>query len=77
MSLEVTLLRLLKFRERYERLARAVPRTALESRSQYILDDFGKYFAEFPDVERLELESFSLWFFTFAHPTLNEEQRAL
>ena len=77
MSLEVTLLRLLQHRERYERLARAVPRNALESRSQYILDDFGKYFAEFPDVERLELEPFSLWFFSFAHPTLTEEQRAL
>ncbi|MGH1510394.1 AAA family ATPase [Ralstonia solanacearum] len=77
MSLEVTLLRLLKHRERYERLARAVPRTGLEQRSQYILEDFGKYFAEFPEVVRLELEPFALWFFAFAHPTFTEEQRAL
>ncbi|MGU2415999.1 AAA family ATPase [Burkholderia cenocepacia] len=77
MSLETTLLRLLKTRERYERLARAVPRNALELKSKAILDDFGKFFAEFPDVQRIELEPFNLWFCTFAHPTLNDEQRAL
>lgn len=77
MSLEVTLLQLLRYRERYERLAKAVPKAALEPKSVFILDDFGKFFKEFPDVERIEFEPFNLYFTTFAHPTLTEEQRAL
>ena len=75
--METTLLQLLKTRERYERLAKAVPKAALEPKSVFILDDFGKFFAEFSEVQRIELEPFNLWFCSFAHPTLTEEQRAL
>lgn len=77
MSIEVTLLQLLKYRERYERLAKAVPTAALEAKSVVILGDYGKFFTEFPDPPRIELEPFMLWFGTFAHPTLTPEQLAL
>ncbi|ABA50264.1 hypothetical protein DR61_1314 [Burkholderia pseudomallei] len=77
MSIEVTLLQLLKYRERYERLAKAVPTAALESKSVVILGDYGKFFTEFPDQQRIELEPFMLWFGTFAHPSLTQEQLAL
>jgi len=75
-SLEVTLLRLLKYRDKYERLAKAVPKSALEVKSAVILEDFGKFFAEFPDAERIDHEPFMLWFRVFAHPGLTEEQKA-
>lgn len=77
MSIEVTLLQLLKYRERYERLAKAVPTAALEAKSVVILGDYGKFFTEFPDQQRIELEPFMLWFGTFAHPTLTAEQLGL
>jgi replicative DNA helicase len=77
MSLEITLLRLFKYKERYERLAKAVPKVALEEKSKVILEDFGKFFAEMEGVERIELDPFMLWFGTFAHPTLTAEQLAL
>lgn len=76
MSLEVTLLRLLKYRDRYERLSKAVPRAALEVKSAVILEDFGKFFTEFPDCARIELEPFMLWFRVFAHPGMTEEKTA-
>ncbi|QRR06444.1 AAA family ATPase [Burkholderia sp. MS455] len=77
MSIEVTLLQLLKYRERYERLAKAVPTAALEAKSVVILGDYRKFFTEFPEQQRIELEPFMLWFGTFAHPTLTPEQLGL
>lgn len=77
MSIEVTLLQLLKYRERYERLAKAIPTAALEAKSVVILGDYGKFFSEFPEQQRIELEPFMLWFGTFAHPTLTAEQLGL
>jgi replicative DNA helicase len=77
MSIEVTLLQLLKYRDRYERLAKAVPTAALDAKSVVFLKDFGDYFKEFPDVTRIEHEPFMLWFKVFQHPTLNAEQLGL
>jgi replicative DNA helicase len=77
MSLEITLLRLFKSKERYDRLAKAVPTVALEEKSKVILADFGKYFTEFAGVDRIELDPFMLWFGSFAHPTLTPEQLGL
>jgi len=77
LSIEITLLQLLKYRERYERLAKAVPKAALEAKSVVFLDDFGKFFKEFPDIQRIDFEPFMLWFKAFAHPTLTAEQMTL
>lgn len=51
-----------------------MPRDAITRESQTILDDFGKFFAEFPDVERIDHSNFMLWFKAFAHPTLRDAQ---
>jgi replicative DNA helicase len=77
LSIEITLLQLLKYRDRYERLARRVPKSSIEFKSSILLSDFGAFFKEFPDVQRIEFESFMLWFKAFQHPTLNAEQAAL
>lgn len=77
MSIEVTLLQLLKYRSRYERLAKAVPTAALEAKSVIFLKDFGAYFSEHQGIEKIEYEPFMLWFKLFAHPTLNAEQLGL
>lgn len=77
MSLDLTTLRLLKYRERYEKLARSVPKRALDTRTQIIFDDFGDFFREFPDVNVIEPGSFMLWFKGFKHPTLKEDAAAV
>lgn len=77
MSLDLTVLRLLKYRERYERLARAVPRRALDSKTAIILDDFGAFFREFPDAKVIDPGPFMLWFKGFRHPSLKDEAAAV
>ena len=77
MSLDLTTLRLLKYRERYERLARSVPKRALDTRTAILLDDFGAFFREFPEVNRIEPGSFMLWFKGFRHLGLKDEALAV
>jgi replicative DNA helicase len=77
MSLDITVLRLLKYRERYERLARNVPPKALDTRTKIVLDDFGAFFREFPNATKIEPGSFMLWFKGFRHPTLKDEAAAI
>lgn len=77
MSLDITILRVLKTREKYQRLARGVPMNAIDERTKILLADFGAYFAEFPDVKKLDKESFMLWFTGFRHPGLKPEAAAV
>lgn len=74
-SLETTLLRVLRTKDKYTGLIRVVPKHVLEARSQAILDDYGEYFAQHPDIEYIELEPFFLWF-RLKHQ-LDDEQRSL
>lgn len=48
----------------------------LDIKTKTILDDFGKFYREFTDVEAIN-EGFDTWFFNFAHPKLNDEQRGI
>jgi replicative DNA helicase len=77
LSIEVTLLQLLKYRERYEKVHKAVPTVALEELSRIFIADFGAFFKEFPDVKRIEFEPFMFWFKSFQHPTVKPEKLAL
>lgn len=66
----------MRTRASYDRLSRTIPKHVLDAKSVVILDDFGKFFREFPDVASIEEEPFWLWFRSFGHPKLNDEQRA-
>lgn len=77
MSIEVTLLQLLKYRDRYEKVYKAVPKVALEDLSRIFIDDFGAFYKEFPEVNRIEFEPFMFWFKSFQHPTVKPEKLAL
>jgi replicative DNA helicase len=76
MSVELLTLRTLKYRDRYEKLARSIPLRALEVRTQVLLNDFGRYFREYPESVRVEPGSFSL-LVKMIHPTLKDEQLAV
>lgn len=77
MSLELTTLRLLKYRDRCERLYRVVPKQVLDDKTRTILDDYVAYFKEFPEAKRVNHEEFFMWFRAFRHPTLTDEQAKL
>lgn len=72
MSLDLTTLRLLKYRDRYEKLARSVPMRALDVRTQIILKDYGRYFRDFPDATKINAQAFNITF-KLIHPELKEE----
>lgn len=72
MSLDITALRLLKYRERYERLARAVPARALQPTAASLLADFGAFFREFDQAKRIEHGPFLTWFRGFRHPRMQD-----
>ena len=74
MSLDITALKLLKYRERYERLGRSVPKQALQPLTATLLEDFGKFFKEFPDAVRIEQGPFLMWFKGFRHKNLPEAE---
>lgn len=77
MSLDITVLRLLKYRERYDRLARSVPKTALQPLTAELLSDFGAFFREFTDAKRVEHGPFLTWYRGFRHPNMKDEGFAL
>lgn len=76
MSLDLTTLRVLKHRNKYEALARAIPSRALEARTQVLVKDFGRFFSEFPDAGKVDNGAFST-FFRMIHPRLSEEDLAV
>lgn len=77
MSLDITVLQLLKHRDKYEKLAKHVPVRALESQVQIIFADFGSYFKEFPDCATIDAGPFMLWFKGFKHKGLKDEACAV
>lgn len=76
MSLDLTTLRLLKRRDRYEKLARAVPKKALDTRTGIILDDFGRFFRENPDANLIDPDAFRIMF-SMIHGKISDEDMAV
>lgn len=75
MSLDLTILRVLKYRTRLERMMRSVPAHVLDPLTKTVLDDMHKFFALHPTVDKLpHAEFFTL--FKMWHPTLKPEQFA-
>lgn len=73
MSLDLTLLRVLKRRDRFDRLYRSVPKGVLDPITQTVLGDVAVYFGQFPEQAVLaHAEFFTL--FKLRHPTLTPDQ---
>ncbi|WP_397473787.1 AAA family ATPase [Pusillimonas sp.] len=70
------MLQLLRFRDRYEKYAASVPKAALDTKTNVLLKDFGRYFAANPDCNEIRSGPFILWF-NLKHKNLNDEQRTL
>lgn len=74
MSLDVTLLQVMKERKQYNKLRKLVNPRALDLRTSAILADFGKYFEEVPDCKVIPMTREFRAFFAAAHRTLTEDQ---
>lgn len=77
MSLDVTLLRLMKHRTKFDKLIGGLPDTGLEDTTKVLLSDFRAYFREFGDVDRIKHEDFMLWFEQFKHSNFAPERTAM
>lgn len=77
MSLDITLLQVLKHRKKFEKIIRVVESRALHQQTSIVIDDFRKYFQEM-DVDRIPVDrEFATWFFMVAHPKLAPEHHAI
>lgn len=52
-------------------MARAVPKTGLDDKTTTLVKDFGRYFKEFPDHEKIDEKAFASLFFNFYHKGLD------
>jgi len=75
LSLDITLLRLLKTRDKYEALYRSVPEQGIDDNTRTILRDFGKYFEANPQATVIDPAAFGTYF-ALLHPKLKPEQVA-
>ena len=74
-SLDITLLRLLRTKDRYDLYHRSIPKEVLEPHTRILLDDYAQWYAE-SDGAPITEEAFLPWFL-LAHPKLKPEPKAL
>lgn len=78
MSLDITLLQMMKHRRKFNKLIRVVETRAVSTQTGIVIQDFKKYFAELPDLQVIDVGgAFSTWFTMVAHPKLAPEQAAV
>ncbi len=72
--IDISLLRIIKKRNNYEKIARYVPKDGMSKQTNAIVKDIGKYF-EATEEEVINFNSFRSLFFTSYHKNLKEEDR--
>lgn len=70
--LDLTLLRILKHKEHYDRIVPGLPRGALDEKTMILLDDFGAYLDETKHPV-VKMGPFKTYFFNFRHKKLPAE----
>ena len=73
--LDVTLLRVLKYREHYEKMFRVLPSTGLDEKTTTLLKDYGRYFDDFPEHTKIDERAFASVFFNFYHKGLKDDTK--
>jgi len=69
--IDLALLRIIKYREQFEKVHRYIPRSAIDKRTKAVADDIAKYF-KMSDEEVIDFPSFRSMFFTTWHKNLAE-----
>lgn len=74
--MDITLLRLMRFREKFKAILPSLPRAALDPKTLFILGEFHSFFKQFPDAEVITADTWHTFFNTFRHKDLGAEERA-
>lgn len=78
MSLDITLLQMMKHRKKFNKLIRVVETRAVSQQTGIVIADFKKYFADVTDCDVIPVATeFHTWFTMVAHPKLAPEQSAI
>lgn len=73
-GIDLTILRIMRYRDRFEKMYGSLPVFAFDAKTDVILKDFKQYFFDFPSHNVVSPETFDT-FFAMQHPTLNPEQK--
>lgn len=71
MSLEITLIRVMRTRDSFSKLYRGVRQEVLEDMTRIVLRNFDRYYREFPDVKEIEFDPFWSWWKQTVMPGAN------
>jgi replicative DNA helicase len=72
-SIDLALLRVIKYKEQYDKVARYIPMGAINKRTKLVAKDIGRYFEENDEETKINFNSFRSLFFTSYHRKLNKE----
>ncbi len=70
-SIDLALLRVIKYKEQYDKVARYIPMGAINKRTKLVAKDIGRYFEDNDNEEVINFNSFRSLFFTSYHRKLN------
>lgn len=76
MALDLVILRTLKYRTEFNKFHRVIPEGILDAATSALLRDYGKWFKQHPEADRIDMDSFGTWL-RLAHPKVKEEKMAL
>lgn len=71
--IDLALLRVLKYREQWEKVRGYIPMSSIDKRTKAIVVDIGKYFGLHPEEGVLDFPAFRSLFFTTWHKNLKDE----
>ena len=72
--IDISLLRLLKHKEQYDKLYKAVPEAGLDAKTKVILTDMGAWFKKYPYADCIDLGSFETFFLAYKHPNIGQDE---
>ena len=72
MTIDLALLRVIKYKEQFDKVHRYIPLSAIDKRTKLIVADFKKYFTANPDEEKLDFPAFRSMFFNAWHKKLSD-----
>lgn len=72
--IDIALLRVVKYRENFEKIGRYIPREAMGKKTNAIIKDIGKYF-ESNEEPQIDFSTFRSLFFTSYHKNLKDDDK--
>lgn len=74
--MDLTLLRIMRFKEKFKAIVPALPNAALDEKTLFLLKEYRAYFGQFPEMEEITADAWKTFFETFRHKDLGHEERA-